>query len=127
METETARDDALDYLSAVQALHASLDGVHKELHDLRDSGRRPSREDQVARKIGQANKAIEHGLQLAQIHALLYIGDRLEALETLHGLRGMSLPIGLIPGVKGRPLDPDQLAAEFEAFEAVQKAVGDRG
>lgn len=82
MGADDLRTDALDYLTSAQVAALAV-------ADLRAA--EPS--ELIGRRIGDGDTAIAIALQLAEVHALLYIGDTLSAvLSEIATVTPISIP-----------------------------------
>lgn len=93
MASDDLRADALDYLTSAETAALAVTDLHKAFQASRDAGRPATAAEAAKRRVGEANHAIETALRMAEISALLYIGDALaEIVGELQLPAGRSLP-----------------------------------
>lgn len=74
------RDHVLNILAANTAIQDGLPAVRARYHVARDNGHKPNAEVRAARDVAEREGMIRQGNKLAEIYALLYVGDRIDAL-----------------------------------------------
>lgn len=107
-----ARDYAIDTLASTKAAIDYLNEVVAEMHQNDDDGSRVPHGTKLARKAGKARETIRFAIKFAEVNALVAISDRLDLvidhLADLSAEEEIDEP-GPIPGVRGRPLSPENL------------------
>lgn len=85
MTTENLRAAALDSLAAAQVYAEMVPRLHARYHAASDGPVRPGASTVAARETKSAEAQVRHGVKVAEVNALLYIGDQISELcELLH-------------------------------------------